>query len=164
MFGRPATGPARELEPRTSRSITLETLRSLLSISEEMTLPQVRALLLLSTRGAQTVKSLAEGLSSHEFTIDRLCTRLVTRGLLVRVPAAANPDEFVVALSTAGRRNHRRRDLPPSARARARRQANACRAPWRAHRCARDIRPASRTAEAERRIPKMNARIAQEER
>ena len=104
MFGRPATGPARELEPRTSRSITLETLRSLLSIGEEMTLPQVRALLLLSTRGAQTVKSLAEGLSSHEFTIDRLCTRLVTRGLLVRVPAAANPDEFVVALSTAGRR------------------------------------------------------------
>jgi DNA-binding MarR family transcriptional regulator len=103
MFGRLVTGPAREPELRTSRSVKLETLRLLLSTSEETTLPQVRALLLLSTRGAQTVKSLAEGLSSHEFTIDRLCSRLVTRGLLVRVPAAANPD-VVIALSTAGRR------------------------------------------------------------
>jgi DNA-binding MarR family transcriptional regulator len=140
MFGRLATGPAREPELRTSRPIKLETLRSLLSTSEEMTLPQVRALLLLSTRGAQTVKSLAEGLSSHEFTIDRLCTRLVTRGLLVRVPAAANPDEFVIALSTAGRRI-----IEDAIYRQAREQT-------------------SPRAEAERRMPKMNAHVAQEER
>ena len=141
MFGRLATGPAREPELRTSRSIKLETLRSLLSTSEEMTLPQVRALLLLSTRGAQTVKSLAEGLSSHEFTIDRLCTRLVTRGLLVRVPTAADPDESVVALSTAGRR------IIEDAIYR------------QAHERERAVKQ-----KLERRIPKMNARIAQEER
>ncbi|HEY5014073.1 MAG TPA: hypothetical protein VIK61_15420 [Acidimicrobiia bacterium] len=140
MFGRPTTGPARELELRTSRSIKLETLRSLLSTSEEMSLPQVRALLLLSTHGAQTVRSLAEGLSSHEIAIDRLCSRLVTRGLVVRVPAATDADEFVVALSTAGRR------IIDNA-------------------IYRQAHERERTLEqrAKRRIPRMHARIAQEE-
>lgn len=138
MFDTPATDPSPE--PRAGQAITLETLRALLSVSEEMTPQQVRALVLLSTAGAQTVASLADALSAPESTTNRACTRLVNRGLVIRVPSAANPHEFVVALSTAGRR------IIDDATFR---QADERARPQ---------------AEALRDIPKMSVRIAEDER
>jgi DNA-binding MarR family transcriptional regulator len=103
MLGRPKSSPTPALEARTSQTIMVETLGSLTSVGEEMTVPQLRTLLSLSTRGAQDVKHLAEDLNIHEAAIGRLCTRLVARGLVVRIPTLSNHGDLV-ALSTAGHR------------------------------------------------------------
>lgn len=68
-----------------------------------MTVPQLRTLLSLSNRGAQDVKPLAEDLNLHEAAVMRLCTRLVARGLVVRIPTLSNHGSLF-ALSSAGRR------------------------------------------------------------
>jgi DNA-binding MarR family transcriptional regulator len=104
MVGRPLSGLARELERRTNRVVLVETLRSLSSVGDALTLPQLRTLLALPTWGAVTVTSLAENLRLRESRIARVCTLLVTRGLVIRVSGASSDGEVVIALSTAGRR------------------------------------------------------------
>ena len=46
-------------------------------MNEEVTLTQFRTLVVLSTRGPQTVTALAESLDVHTSTMTRMCTRLV---------------------------------------------------------------------------------------
>jgi DNA-binding MarR family transcriptional regulator len=104
MIGQPLSGPARELERRTNRVILVETLRSLPSVGDALTLPQLRTLLALPTWGAITVTSLAENLKLRQSRIARVCTLLVTRGLVIRVRGTSTDNEVVIALSTAGRR------------------------------------------------------------
>jgi DNA-binding MarR family transcriptional regulator len=58
----------------------------------------------LSSQGPQTVTALAEHLDVHASTMTRMCTRLVTRGLVVRVPSAVDRREVVITLSTNGSR------------------------------------------------------------
>lgn len=84
--------------------ILVETLRSLSSGGDALTLPQLRTLLALSTRGAETVSSLAEILKLRESRIARVCALLVTRGLVIRVRGTSTDSEVIVALSIAGRR------------------------------------------------------------
>jgi DNA-binding MarR family transcriptional regulator len=104
MIGQPLSGPARGLERRTNGVIVVETLRSLSSDGDALTLPQLRTLLALPTWGAVAVTSLAENLRLCPSRIARVCTLLVTRGLVIRVSGASNDGEAVIALSTAGRR------------------------------------------------------------
>ena len=104
MIGQPLSGPARELERRTNGAIVAETLRSLSSVGDALTLPQLRTLLALPTWGAVTVASLAENLRLRQSRLARVCTLLVTRGLVIRVSGASSDGEVVIALSTAGRR------------------------------------------------------------
>ena len=80
----------------------LETLRSLPSTGDAMSLPQLRTLISLATEGPQTIESLAEGLELHESAIEALCAVLATRGFVVRIPSPSGA--IVVALSTGGRR------------------------------------------------------------
>src|SRR3982751_257312 len=87
---------------RASRALTGITARSLSSVSEEVTLAQFRTLQALSTQGPQTVTALAEHLDVHASTMTRMCSRLVTRGLVVRVPSAVDRREVVITLSTTG--------------------------------------------------------------
>lgn len=102
MIGQPLSVPARELERRTNGAIVVETLRSSSSVGDALTLPQLRTLLALPTWGTVTVASLAENLMLRRSRIARVCTLLVARGLVIRVPGASG--EVVIALSTAGRR------------------------------------------------------------
>jgi DNA-binding MarR family transcriptional regulator len=104
MIGLPLSGRARGFEPRTNGAIVVETLRSLSSGGDALTLPQLRTLLALPTWGAVAVTSLAENLRLPPSRITRVCTLLVTRGLVIRISGAANDGEVVIALSTAGRR------------------------------------------------------------
>jgi len=87
---------------RASRALTGITARSLSSVNEEVTLAQFRTLQEISTRGSQTVTALAEHLDVHASTMTRMCSRLVTRGLVVRVPSAVDRREVVIQLSGAG--------------------------------------------------------------
>ena len=87
---------------RASRALVAITARSLSSVNEEVTLPQVRTLVVLSTRGPQTVSALADHLAVHASTMTRMCNRLVTRGFVVRAPSAVDRREVVITLSTSG--------------------------------------------------------------
>jgi DNA-binding MarR family transcriptional regulator len=87
---------------RASRALIAITARSLAAVNDEVTLAQFRTLVVLSTRGPQTVTALAEHLDVHASTMTRMCTRLVSRGLVVRVPSAIDRREVVITMSTAG--------------------------------------------------------------
>jgi DNA-binding MarR family transcriptional regulator len=87
---------------RASRALTGITARSLSSVNEEVTLAQFRTLQALSTHGSQTVTALAEHLDVHASTMTRMCSRLVTRGLVMRVPSAVDRREVVIQLSGTG--------------------------------------------------------------
>jgi DNA-binding MarR family transcriptional regulator len=87
---------------RASRALTDITARSLSSVNEEVTLAQFRTLHALSTHGSQTVTALAERLDVHASTMTRMCSRLVTRGLVDRTPSAVDRREVVIQLSGTG--------------------------------------------------------------
>lgn len=87
-----------------SRALATITARSLASVNEEVTLTQFGTLVVLSERGPQTVTALAEHLDVHASTMTRMCTRLVSRGLVVRVPSAVDRREVVITLSPSGAR------------------------------------------------------------
>jgi DNA-binding MarR family transcriptional regulator len=87
---------------RASRALVAITSRSLSAVNNDVTLPQFRSLVVLATAGPQTVSALADRLAVHASTMTRMCNRLVTRGLVVRAPSAADRREVVIALTTMG--------------------------------------------------------------
>jgi DNA-binding MarR family transcriptional regulator len=97
-----AVDPYVESLLRASRALMSITARSLASVSDEVTLPQFRSLVVLSTAGPQTVSTLADRLAVHASTMTRMCNRLVTRGLVVRVPSSVDRREVVIALTEMG--------------------------------------------------------------
>ena len=104
MIDTAAPGYAPERGRLAQRAILVDMLRSLRSVGDDMTVPQLLTLLLLSSRGHQSVRSMAEGLHLRESTVLALCPPLVARGLVLRVPSMSEHDGVAVALSTAGRR------------------------------------------------------------
>jgi DNA-binding MarR family transcriptional regulator len=71
---------------------------------DDITLPQFRALVLLSTRGPTTVGRLAAALDVHSSTTTRLCDRLVGKRLVRRTRGRTDRRATNLALTTAGRR------------------------------------------------------------
>ncbi len=102
---------------RASRALVGITARALASVSDEVTLPQLRTLVVLSLQGPQTVSALAERLDVHASTMTRMCNRLVARGLVVRTPSAVDRREVVIELTPPGQglvdevMDRRRRDI-----------------------------------------------------
>lgn len=86
-----------------SRALLAVVARSLVDTLEEITLPQWRVLVLLSSRGPMRSGALAELLGVHPSTFSRTSDRMVASGLIAR---AGNPDsrrEVVIELAPAGR-------------------------------------------------------------
>lgn len=67
-----------------SRVLVAVAARSLAEVGEDVTLPQYRALVVLSSRGPQRPGDLAEALATSPSTATRLCDRLERKGLIVR--------------------------------------------------------------------------------
>jgi DNA-binding MarR family transcriptional regulator len=86
------------------RTIVTEMLQSLRSTGDAMTAHQLLMMLFVSSQGPQSVKAVAESLRLHESTIASQYQPLVTRGLLIGIPDASNPDDVAIMLSTAGHR------------------------------------------------------------
>ena len=83
-----------------SRGLVAVAARSLAAAGEEVTLPQYRMLVVLTTAGPQHLSALAEQLSVAPSTATRMCDRLVRKGFLERV---ADPDDRrQVILRTTG--------------------------------------------------------------
>jgi DNA-binding MarR family transcriptional regulator len=87
---------------RASRALVGITVSALASVSDEVTLPQLRTLGVVQLEGPQTVSALAERLDVHASTMTRMCSRLVARGLVVRTPSAIDRREVVIELTEQG--------------------------------------------------------------
>ena len=112
-----AVAAATEALLLASRALVGVAARSLGDLND-ITLPQYRALLILTRPTPVTVGDLAIALDIHPSTATRLCDRLERKSLVRRRPGAS-PDRRVtpVILTAKGRRlvarvtDHRRRDL-----------------------------------------------------
>jgi DNA-binding MarR family transcriptional regulator len=97
-----ATDPIVDAVVRASRALVGITVRALASVSDEVTLPQLRTLVVVSLQGPQTVSALADRLDVHASTMTRMCSRLVARGLVARTPSALDRREVVIELTMPG--------------------------------------------------------------
>jgi DNA-binding MarR family transcriptional regulator len=87
-----------------SRVLVAVAARSLADLDEEVTLTQYRSLVVLASRGPQTVAALADALGVTPPTASRLCERLVRKGLVRRRTDRHDRRQVRVALTPAGRR------------------------------------------------------------
>jgi DNA-binding MarR family transcriptional regulator len=87
-----------------SRAIVALAVRSLSVVSEDVTLTQYRALVVLASRGPQTVAALAEELHVQASTASRLCDRLVRDRLITRSEDEHDRRRVQLVLTTAGRK------------------------------------------------------------
>lgn len=76
--------------------------RSLAAVDDTVTLPQYRALVVLSALGPQPTGQLAEQLGIHQSTATRLCDRLVDKHLVARSVSPANRREVTISITETG--------------------------------------------------------------
>ena len=87
-----------------SRALVAVAARSLADIGEDITLPQYRALVVLSTRGPQRAVDLADHLGVTPPTASRMIERLVRKRLARRARSQGDRRTVRVDLTDAGRR------------------------------------------------------------
>lgn len=98
-----------------ARVLAAVTAHSVAAVEDRVTLPQLRVLVLLASRGSATMGAVARGLGVHPSNTTRTCDRLVGSGLLRRRDDPADRRTLVLELTPAGRRlvdgvDARRRD------------------------------------------------------
>lgn len=74
-----------------------------LSLHEDMTVPQVRLLVLLAQRGPLRAADLAAGLSTSPSQATRLCDRLIAKELIIRETVPNDRRGVLVVLAPLGR-------------------------------------------------------------
>lgn len=110
-----AQRPAARLDPHdldraadavltASRVLVSVAARSLARMSEEVTIPQYRALVVLAGRGAMRPVDLADALAITSSTATRLCDRLVRKDLISREHTGADRRTVKLTLTGYGRR------------------------------------------------------------
>ncbi len=87
-----------------SRVLVAIAARSLADAGEQVTLTQYRSLVVLASRGPQSVAALAEAVAVTPPTASRLAERLVRKGLVRRRADRHDRRQVRVALTEAGRR------------------------------------------------------------
>jgi DNA-binding MarR family transcriptional regulator len=87
-----------------SRLLVAVSARSLAGVEERVTLPQVRMLMVLSTRGATKLVTLADLLQVAPSTAMRMVDRLIAAGLADRQTNPVNRRETLLQLTEEGRR------------------------------------------------------------
>ena len=87
-----------------SRLLVAVSARSLAAVEETITLPQFRLLVILDSRGAMRLTSLAELLDVNPSTATRMVDRLVSTEMVARQANPATRREVVVELTDEGRR------------------------------------------------------------
>jgi DNA-binding MarR family transcriptional regulator len=87
----------------SSRALVGVAARSLEELPADTTLPQFRALVLLSSRGTMPTGLLAEAMQVHPSTATRLVDRLHTKGLVRRGAVDGDRRQITVALTRRGR-------------------------------------------------------------
>jgi DNA-binding MarR family transcriptional regulator len=87
-----------------SRVLVAIAARSLADAGEEVTLTQYRSLVVLASRGPQSMAALAESVAVTPATASRMCDRLVKKGLVRRRSDRHDRRQVRLALTETGRR------------------------------------------------------------
>src|SRR4051794_21824936 len=116
-----------------SRALVGVVARSLAEVLEQITLPQLRVLVVLHAEGPLRSGALAERLGVHQSTFTRTADRLVGQGWIRREVSAESRREVIVDLSDAGQElvldvmKARRREIEKILRTATREQGKAIR-------------------------------------
>jgi DNA-binding MarR family transcriptional regulator len=86
-----------------SRVLVAIAARSLADAGDEVTLTQYRSLVVLASRGPQTMATLADAVAVTAPTASRLCDRLVRKGLVRRRTDPNDRRQVRIALTETGR-------------------------------------------------------------
>jgi DNA-binding MarR family transcriptional regulator len=86
-----------------SRVLVGVAAQSLADIEDAVSVPQLRAMMILTTRGALHLTALAEAMGVHPSNATRACDRLVAAGLLDRRDNPADRRHLLLELTPAGR-------------------------------------------------------------
>ena len=86
-----------------SRVLVAIAARSLADAGEDVTLTQYRSLVVLASRGPQSVAELADAVAVTPPTASRLCDRLVKKGLIRRRADRHDRRQVHIALTRTGR-------------------------------------------------------------
>jgi DNA-binding MarR family transcriptional regulator len=86
-----------------SRVLVAIAARSLADAGEEVTLTQYRSLVVLASRGPQSMAELADAVAVTPPTASRLCDRLVKKGLVRRRTDRHDRRQVQIALTPLGR-------------------------------------------------------------
>ena len=86
-----------------SRVLVGVAAQSLADVEDTVTVPQLRALMVLATRGPLHLTALAEDMGVHPSNATRACDRLVAAGLLDRRDNPADRRHLLLDLTPAGR-------------------------------------------------------------
>jgi DNA-binding MarR family transcriptional regulator len=86
-----------------SRVLVAIAARSLADAGEEVTLTQYRSLVVLASRGPQSMAALAEAVAVTPATASRMCDRLVKKGLIRRRSDRHDRRAVRLALTATGR-------------------------------------------------------------
>jgi DNA-binding MarR family transcriptional regulator len=86
-----------------SRVFVAIAARSLADTAEEVTLAQYRTLVVLASRGPQTLAGLASNIAVTPATATRMCDRLVRKGLIRRTHERGDRRAIRLDLTTSGR-------------------------------------------------------------
>jgi DNA-binding MarR family transcriptional regulator len=85
-----------------SRVLVAIAAASLAPVEDQVTLSQYRALVVLQSRGPQSLQDLAAELQVVPSTATRMCDRLVRKGLISRDAAEGDRREVELSITTAG--------------------------------------------------------------
>ena len=108
---------------RASRALVGIAAGSIAEISEAVTVPQLRVLVMIDTHGPLNLASVAAALDISASNASRICDRLIRAGFLHRQDSAADRRNISLSLTTEGRHlvrkmtRHRRRAITRALRA-----------------------------------------------
>jgi len=86
-----------------SRLLVAVSAASIAAVDDTVTLPQLRALTAIASRGTMNSAALADALGVHASSATRICDRLVGAGLLARRDDPADRRHLQLYLTTTGR-------------------------------------------------------------
>lgn len=84
------------------RVLVAVTAQSVAELDERVTLPQLRVLVVIASRGPQNLAAVAQGLGVHSSNATRACDKLVEAGLLHRSEDPADRRNLVLRLTPTG--------------------------------------------------------------
>jgi DNA-binding MarR family transcriptional regulator len=84
------------------RVLVAVTAQSVANLDERVTLPQLRVLVVLASRGPQNLAAVAQGLGVHSSNATRACDKLVEAGLLHRGDDPTDRRNLVLRLTPSG--------------------------------------------------------------
>jgi DNA-binding MarR family transcriptional regulator len=76
--------------------------QSVVEVEDRVTLPQLRVLVLIASRGTMNLNALAEAMGIHASNASRSCDRLVAAGLLRRTESPLDRRNLVLELTEEG--------------------------------------------------------------